>query len=254
VYVSIRAVSYVRDLKACEDGAELLAAQKLMLMVLADSHSIETLDAFPGIPRLAEDSLIHVSTAQRYLAYLEKHCTLAILKPERQGAGQFTRFVFLGLDFPEELARRREQVVKGSQFTTLFLTEKRVAEGSQIQGKRVAKGSQIGIRYKEESRIKSNQEPGAGKQVTSAECESQGNREAWAAWRTIAAAMQAEIDPHVWGIWLKPLRPVAVRAGWLHLALAHREGLELVTKRYRDRIQAGCVGIGLLGVILEVAA
>jgi hypothetical protein len=69
--------------------------QKLLLMVLADYHSTETLLAYPSLKRLAEESLTDERKARRILNELEGKI---IERGPGNGAGNFTAYRFIAID------------------------------------------------------------------------------------------------------------------------------------------------------------
>jgi hypothetical protein len=266
--LSVQAVAYARALMECEDGAPLSAGQKLLLICLADYHNGETKDAFPGLPLLAKESLVTVRQAQRYLKYLEEHCVTMAHRPERQGAGKKTKYVFLALDAPRELARRLNLHAKGCQDVTLFSDAERVTEGRHLEAKRVTEGRHSSVVcYKEEPRTKSNQnrtracEPSSFRDGQNADTESIERRQpvipeganvklGASVWRTVAGELCEAIDHHAFETWLKPAHGEYVLDGWLYLGLPTRDFLEIVTARYRDAIDLQCKSMGLQGVML----
>ena len=240
--LSFRALNYVTELRMCEDGAPLDARQKLLLMMLAHYHNSEVNASWPSVPRLAVESLCDEGTARRHLKYLEKHNVLMRLKPETQGRGQLTRYVFLAIDRPTELARLLNG--KGVQDATLFSAGKRVAEGVQTEPERVAEGVQNGIRYKEELELK------ASRNSDAIQAENKTKEQAQELWRTVSAEMLEELGGHRWDTWLKPARTNGVVDGWLQLYLPNAQFLQWVTEHFRMSIQARCERLGLRGVIL----
>lgn len=111
--MSWEATAYVKGLKRCPDGAELGRGQKLLLFVLADCHNPHKRVAWPSVPSMAEDALTSLPQVKRDLVYLEEHCVLRKIHPEKPGRGHFCSYVFLAIDEPEELKRRLERVAKG---------------------------------------------------------------------------------------------------------------------------------------------
>ncbi len=142
--MSVEAMAYALNLERCEDGAELSQSQKLLLMILANYHNTRSKTSWPSLPTLAEQCLCSEDTIRRAFEYLERHCTVLRVKPERQGRKQITEYMLLGFDRRDVLAQKLAELAagKGSHGATLFCPEKRVAEGSQIEPERVAEGSQ----------------------------------------------------------------------------------------------------------------
>ncbi|ABF42185.1 hypothetical protein Acid345_3184 [Candidatus Koribacter versatilis Ellin345] len=142
--MSLEASAYALNLQRCEDGAELSQAHKLLLLILANHHNPRSQDSWPSLPRLAEQCLCSEDTIRRSLDYLERHCTVLRVKPERQGRKMLTKYLLLGLDRRDLLAKKLTELAsgKGSHGATLFSPAERVAEGSQNSPERVAEGSQ----------------------------------------------------------------------------------------------------------------
>jgi hypothetical protein len=158
--MSVEAVAYVLELESCPDGAELSRGQKLLLFCLADHHSRHTRNAFPSVPLLAKESLSSLSSTKRDLNYLEKHCVIEQRKPEHQGRGKLSSYVFLFLDDQDRLRAKLAQLSKGVQGEPLFCPPKRGPEGVQGEHERGSKGVQGAPRNKEESGTKTfNHEP-----------------------------------------------------------------------------------------------
>lgn len=151
--MSFKALNYVMDLDVCEDGADLTAGQKMILFCLAHCHNPEHGHAWPSLPYIAQKSKISEQQARRNIHYLEAHGVLRVVKPERQGRGQVTKYFFPVID--DAGANDGE---KGSHNVTLFSDKKRVSKGSHLDGERVSEGYQKGIT--ERSAIRKNLEPG----------------------------------------------------------------------------------------------
>jgi hypothetical protein len=93
--MSWHATAWVKDLRACPDGAALSRGQKLLLFVLADYHNTAQKLAWPSVLTLAAESLLSVSQTKRDLSYLEDHCVIQRCRPKRYGKGHLTGYTFL---------------------------------------------------------------------------------------------------------------------------------------------------------------
>jgi len=168
--MSWQAMEYVKKLKACEDGAELTPEQKCLLYTLADYHQGDSRAAWRKRDELAGEALISVATMKRYLVYLEEHCVIERRFPEKQGRGDFCRYVFLRLDDPERLRERLGDKQKGLSGEPLFKAQKGlnseplscaegVQKGFKIEGKRGSEGAQNRERNKEATTTESKHQP-----------------------------------------------------------------------------------------------
>jgi hypothetical protein len=158
--MSVQAIAYVIDLVECPDGAEMTPRHKCLLFCMANHHNIHVRYAYPSVPLLARESLTSEASTKRDLRYLEKHCVIEKLHPDRQGAGKFSTYKFLFLDDPERLAEKLRQLSKGVTGEPLFCPPQRGSEGGQGEPKRGSEGGQGAQRNKEEPLTKYlNHEP-----------------------------------------------------------------------------------------------
>jgi len=166
--MSWQAMDYVKKLKACEDGAQLTAEQKCLLYTLADYHQGDSRAAWRKREELAREALISIKTMRRYLDYLEEHCIIETRYPEKQGRGDFCRYVFLRLDDPDRLRERLAAKEAGIEVEPLFATQKGVTsdalpasegcqKGVKNEAERVSEGCQKRARNKEATETESKQ-------------------------------------------------------------------------------------------------
>lgn len=120
--MSWQASAYVKELVVCPNGERLTRTEKLVALILADSHQIRAERCtYPSVREMAADALIDLRTCRRLLTSLAQKGVIEILRPERQGAGKINCYRFPQLD-------------KGGQDTLLFYA-KRGAEGGQKEDK-----------------------------------------------------------------------------------------------------------------------
>jgi hypothetical protein len=120
----------------CPNGELISAREKLVLMVLADSHQDQAKRfTYPSVETIAAEALCDRRTCQRYLDALERKGVIRHLRPANQGRGYQVFYFFPAL----------ETVPEGWQDAALFFI-KREAEGRQKGGRRAAKGRRKGGR------------------------------------------------------------------------------------------------------------
>jgi Helix-turn-helix domain len=126
--MSAKASGYAKELVVCPNGELISAREKLVLMVLADSHQVKAgRFTYPSVETIAADARCDRRSCQRYLDALERKGVIRRLRPANQGAGMMT-FYF----FPEI-----EAIPEGWQDAALFFGG-RAGEGRQKGGRRAA--------------------------------------------------------------------------------------------------------------------
>jgi hypothetical protein len=130
--MSGRASGYVKGLVVCPNGELLSRSEKLVAMVLADSHQDRGRGTFPSVKTMAEEALMDERQCRRLLDSLERKGVIVSKRPAQQGRGQMTYYFFPELD-SEEIARRLPQKKEGVA-APLFFSE-RGAEGGRKGGK-----------------------------------------------------------------------------------------------------------------------
>jgi hypothetical protein len=116
-------------MRACPNGEPISGREKLVGLVLADSHQDKTgVYTFPSVETMAGDACMDPRTCRRILSKLERKGVIARVHPERQGRGQITFYSFPELD--QEANAAAKVNVKGGQHARLFFA-KRGAEGGQ---------------------------------------------------------------------------------------------------------------------------
>jgi hypothetical protein len=131
--MSARASGYVKAMTICPNGERITPREKLVGMVLADSHQDRAgRFTYPSVDTIAEESVSDRRTCQRYLAALERKGVIRRLRPVNQGRGTQTFYFFPELD----------EIPEGWQDAALFSTpiflqkgDRRAAEGRQKGGK-----------------------------------------------------------------------------------------------------------------------
>jgi hypothetical protein len=97
--MSWRASAYIKALVMCPNGERISRTEKLVGLVLADSHQDKaSLFTFPSVRMIAEDSLMDERVARRLLASLERKGVIERERAESQGRGQTTFYRFPALD------------------------------------------------------------------------------------------------------------------------------------------------------------
>jgi hypothetical protein len=99
---------------------------------------------------MADEALTSLAQIKRDLAYLEEHCVIRKIYPQKSGRGHYCSYVFLELDEPMELKRRLGKIGKGVHGEPFFSQEERGSEGAQIEPERGSKGVHGARRNKEE--------------------------------------------------------------------------------------------------------
>lgn len=130
--MSAKASGYAKELLICPNGELISAREKLVLMVLADSHQVKAgRFTFPSVDTIASEARCDRRSCQRYLGALERKGVIRRLRPANQGAGMMTFYFFPAI----------ESIPEGWQSAALFF-EPRAAEGRvegrQKGGKRAA--------------------------------------------------------------------------------------------------------------------
>lgn len=124
----------MKGMTIAPNGELLSAREKLVAMVLADSHQDKAKHfTYPSVDSIAAESLCDRRSCQRYLDALERKGVIRRLRPANQGAGMTTFYFFPALDV----------IPEGWQDAALFFGQ-RAAEGRQKGGKRVA-GTQLAL-------------------------------------------------------------------------------------------------------------
>jgi hypothetical protein len=126
--MSHRATLYVKDLRLCPNGETISQLEKLVAYALADYHQ-DKLNArtFPSVASLAAESMMDERACRRHLANLERKGVIERVRPETQGRGSLTFYLFCELD----------RIEKGGQCVPLLLNRKegkRGTEGGQKEG------------------------------------------------------------------------------------------------------------------------
>ncbi len=131
--MSWRASAYVKELVVCPNGERITQAEKLVALVLADSHQDKgAAYTFPAMKMIAEDSLMDPRVCRRHLGALERKGVIARLRAQNQGRGQVTFYRFPALDGPKE----------GGHGVPLSAVEKRARFLAQKEDRRRTEGGQ----------------------------------------------------------------------------------------------------------------
>ncbi len=97
--MSWKASAYVKALVMCPNGERISRTEKLVALVLADSHQDKgKAHTYPAVKMIAEDSLMEARVCRRMLASLERKGVIARDRAENQGRGQLTFYRFPALD------------------------------------------------------------------------------------------------------------------------------------------------------------
>jgi hypothetical protein len=224
--VSWQATAWVKELRACPDGAPLTRGQKLLLFVLTDYHNTARKLAWPSVSTLASESLLSLSQAKRDLAYLEAHYVIERQRPERFGKGHLITYRFLPLDAPEQLSRLLHKRGQHEPFSEKLQIGsdgvQKTAESGSIRVHLAAeKGServQIAPALIEEQRT-IELEPPTKEQHARGDVNPAVQR-ALSAWLAVKNELRSELSPDAWKLWLRPAELLNVFDGrFLLLAL-----------------------------------
>lgn len=122
--MSWKASAYVKALVVCPNGERISRTEKLVALVLADSHQDKgKAHTYPAVKTIAEDSLMDPRVCRRMLASLERKGVIARERAENQGRGQLTFYRFPALD------GAKEEVEEGGPNVLLFSGGRRTEGG-----------------------------------------------------------------------------------------------------------------------------
>jgi len=131
--MSARASAYAKGLLVCPNGELISPREKLVLMVLADSHQDRAgRFTYPSVSTIAEDSMCDKRSCQRYMASLERKGAIRRMRPANQGRSQITYYFFAELD----------ELPKGWQDAALSDAGIFLQKGGKRVVERAAKGRQ----------------------------------------------------------------------------------------------------------------
>jgi hypothetical protein len=168
--VSKRSEEYVNELTRCPDGFRINCAHKAILGVLSECHSPVRKTIWPSIKYIAEHACVSLSTAKAKMKQLEQHLVIERVRPESQGRGQFTEYVFLEIDAPERLRQKMltlglgdgfDEEEKGVSITPLSEGPEegeRGQEGVNLDPQKGSGRGQEGVK----TAIRNKEEPGTG--------------------------------------------------------------------------------------------
>jgi hypothetical protein len=128
--VSWRASAYIKSLIVCPSGEPISRTEKLVALVLADSHQDKSENfTFPSVKMIANDSLMDPRVCRRVLASLERKGVIARERPESQGRGQLTFYRFPDLDGEKAVESGKSKASKGGHGVLLFSAKRRTEGG-----------------------------------------------------------------------------------------------------------------------------
>ena len=153
--MSWRASAYIKALIVCPNGERISRTEKLVALVLADSHQDKgNAFTFPAVKMIAEDSLMDPRVCRRVLSSLERKGVVERERAENQGRGQLTFYRFPELDGKQS---------KGGHSVPLSRPEKEDNTSSLFLGKRRTEGGRKGDKtappYIEEQEQEPKQKP-----------------------------------------------------------------------------------------------
>lgn len=97
--MSWKASAYIKSLVECPNGERISRSEKLVALVLADSHQDKsTAYTFPSVATIAEDALMDERVCRRLLSSLERKGVIVRERGNSQGRGQMTFYRFPALD------------------------------------------------------------------------------------------------------------------------------------------------------------
>ena len=97
--MSWKATAYIKGLRTCPNGEAMTRSEKLVGLVLADSHQDRgKAYTYPSVDGLAEDSLMSKRECQRTLASLERKGVILRVRPPVQYRGITTYYQIPALD------------------------------------------------------------------------------------------------------------------------------------------------------------
>lgn len=122
----LKAVAHVKEMLVAPSGQPLTPAEKLVALVLADYYNAELGYAYPGIERLAAESLVGERHCRRLIHQLEQKGVVSI----EAGGGRFAnRYRFPGVEGSVPAAVNVPTPVAAAHETAEKLTASEVASG-----------------------------------------------------------------------------------------------------------------------------
>jgi hypothetical protein len=122
----LKAVAHVKEMLVAPNGEALTPAEKLVALVLADYYNSELGYAYPGIERLAAESLVGDRHCRRIIHQLEQKGVIAI----ETGGGRFAnRYRFPGVEGALPPTVTVDVPVAAAHEPTAKLTASEVASG-----------------------------------------------------------------------------------------------------------------------------
>lgn len=133
--MSARASGYIKALTVCPNGEMISAREKLVALVLADSHQDRAKRfTYPSVETIAEESRCDKRNCQRYLQALERKGVICRIRPPRQGSGMITLYFF------PELDEMPEGWQDAALFESSFFAQKRMEMELQYLAMHTEKG------------------------------------------------------------------------------------------------------------------
>ena len=127
--MSWRASAYIKQLVVCPNGERITRTEKLVALVLADSHQDKaSARTYPAVKMIAEDSLMDPRVCRRVLAALERKGVIERERATNQGRGQITFYRFPELD-SKQVSPEKEDTMSS------FFLAKRRTEGGRKEDK-----------------------------------------------------------------------------------------------------------------------
>ena len=203
--MSWEATAYVKDLKACHDGARLSRGQKLLLFVLADYHNTKYRVAWPSIPLIAEEALASIAQVKRDLAYLEEHAVIRKLRPKKTGRGWMCAYQFLALDAKDQLSLALARPKKTAQDEPLFCPEQSSSEGAHSDEESGSEAAQKG--FTERNAIRKNEKPEPKENDEHHACG------ALKVWLNVQSQLKKELPPDEYKLWVEPAKLIYPMSG-----------------------------------------
>ena len=137
--MSWKASAYIKQLVVCPNGERISRTEKLVALVLADSHQDKAqAKTFPAVKMIAEDSLMDPRVCRRILSSLERKGVIERDRAANQGRGQLTFYRFPALDEKEDTmssffsAKRRTEGGRKEDKTRISLYEEQEQKQKQV--------------------------------------------------------------------------------------------------------------------------
>ena len=124
--MSREAFAYVKRLKRCPDGSELLMSERVAAMVLGDFYHDD--GAFPSVARLADECGVDLRRCRRLLDALQDKKLITKTRPDSQGRAHLTCFKFP--EFDAMTPEQKKSLLEWRKEGTVYPPYEEIKEGT----------------------------------------------------------------------------------------------------------------------------